>query len=135
MYRRKNGTILSVYFIDDKILSETHRNISSEDESKYYNKLIKRKKIIINEIYDINNKKFINSLINSKIKIRIVSEKIGDIIEKFNIYKNKWCKIEYLINTIILNNCIVNDVIYCDYIGYTLYINFYYLIIVIIFSS
>ena len=119
-----NGTVLSVYFIDDKILSETHRNISSEDESKYYNKLIKRKKIINNEIYDVNNKKFIDSLINSKIKIKIYSEKIGDIIEKFNIYKYKWCKIGYVIDNIILNNCILNNVIYCDYIGYTLYIDF-----------
>ncbi len=119
-----NGTVLSVYFIENKYLHDVKRNISSGDESKYYNKLINKKIINKNEIYDINNKQFIYKLINSKIKITIHSENISDIIEKFNIYKEKWCKIGYVVDNIILNNCIVNNVIYCDYIGYTLYIDF-----------
>ena len=118
------GKILSVYFIDDKVLCYIKRNISSEDESKYYNKLINKKIIIKNEIYDMNNKQFINKLIKSKIKISILSENINDIIEKFNLYKDKWYKSGFIVDNIILNNCIVNDVIYCDYIDNQLYIEF-----------
>lgn len=119
-----HGTVLSVYFIDDKFLYDIHRNISSEDESKYYNKLINRKIIIKNEIYDMNNKQFINKLIKSKIKISIQSENINDIIEKYNLYKDRLYKSAYIVDNIILNNCIVNDVIYCDYIDNQLYIEF-----------
>lgn len=119
-----HGTILSVYFINDKFLDDIERNISSEDESKYYNKLINKKIIIKNKIYDMNNKLFINKLIKSKIKISIQSENINDIIEKYNLYKDRWPKFAYIVDNIILNNCIVNDVIYCDYINNILYVEF-----------
>lgn len=119
-----HGTVLSVYFINDKFLYDIQRNISSEDESKYYNKLINKQIIIKNEIYDMNNKQFINKLIKSKIKISIRSENINDIIEKYNLYKDRWSKYAYIVDNIILNNCIVNDVIYCDYIDNNLYIEF-----------
>jgi hypothetical protein len=131
IYEGNGGKCLSVYYIDDyKMLCNNTRCIASEGEHKYYYNLIKNKIIVENEIYDMNNQKIISKLINSKIKKTIHSKNISEFIEKFEMYKDKcMCNApkEYIVDNIILKNCILDDVIYCDYVDDTLYIEFYYI--------
>jgi hypothetical protein len=115
----RKGTYLSVHYINYKIPYMKYINISTKGESNYWNKLLNKKIIVKNEIYDMNNKQFINKQIKYKNKITIDVETISDIIKKFKIYKDTCCNIEYIVNNIILNNCILNDEIYCNYFDFS----------------
>ena len=117
--RNLKGTYLSVHYIKYKIPYMKYINISTEGESNYWNKLLNKKIIKKNEIYDMSNKQFINKLIKYKNKLTIDVETISDIIKKFKIYKDTCCNIEYTIDNIILNNCILNKEILCDYFDFS----------------
>ena len=103
---------LYVYYIDDnKCLEYEQRFISTEHESWYYNKLIKKKIIENNTIYNLNDKKFQKMLNHNKNKFKIHSEYNSYFKQKYDNYKNK--NYSSIID-IILENCILNDEIYCD---------------------
>lgn len=108
----QNNYNLSVYYIDnDKCLEYEKRFISTEHESWYYNKLIKKKIIENNTIYNLNDKKFQKMLNHNKNKFKIHSEYNSYFKKKYDNYKNK--NYSSIID-IILENCILNDEIYCD---------------------
>ena len=111
------STMLNIYYIDNKCLICKKKRISDE-EYDYYIELIQN-----NTIYDINDEKFIKKLIESKYKINInYSENINDIIDKYNEFINN--SLEYKIYYLLLTNCIVNDIVYCNKINNIIHFDF-----------
>ena len=103
---------LLIYYIDNyKWVSCERRVISNECESWYYDKLIKKKVIENNTIYNLNDKIFIKLLNNYKKNIKIHSEYNSYFKEQYDIYKDK--NYNSIID-VVLENCIFNDEIYCD---------------------
>ena len=103
---------LLIYYIDsDKCVNYERRVISNKCESWYYEKLIQKKVIENNTIYNLNDKKFIKLLNNYKKNIKIHSEYNSYFKEQYYIYKAE--NYNSIID-VVFENCIFNDEIYCD---------------------
>lgn len=103
---------LLIYYIDNyKCVKYERRVISNKCESWYYDKIILKKVIENNTIYNLNDKKFIKLLNNYKKNIKIHSEYNSYFKEQYYIYKDT--NYNSIID-VVLENCIFNDEIYCD---------------------
>jgi len=94
-------------FIDNFI--DEYKISYSADEFQYIEKLINKKIISINEIYDINSTKFINKINKTKFKINI--EYFDKIYQQKKPDFNE-CDINEKINYLFYNNMILNDCLY-----------------------
>lgn len=127
---RIDENVINTYYISNKdlkedILQKDWFKKTENDRTDYISQLIKNDVIKNYVIYNFNDTGFIKSLNRHKIKINIenIDEDMPNIIEKFKEYKRD-NNIEYKIDKILCNNCILNDEIYCEYMCDILRITF-----------
>jgi len=98
----------------NNLICEYEININVADELQYFNKLISKKIVCLDKIYDINSSSFINKI--NKEKLTIIVENYDDF--KTHHIKIKNTELEYfkIIDTIrqlFHCNTIINDSLYC----------------------
>tara|TARA_B100001540_G_scaffold308214_1_gene322564 strand:- start:11088 stop:12332 length:1245 start_codon:yes stop_codon:yes gene_type:complete len=121
---------INTYYINDEkeidqiFLQTNWFKKDAYDNSDYISKLLKNNVIQDGMIYDFNDSRFIKKLNKHKDKINITytDENIIDMISKFKTLDQN--NVEFRINRMLYNNCLLHEEIYCDYINNTLYIEF-----------
>jgi hypothetical protein len=98
----------------NNLICEYEININVADELQYFNKLISKKKVCLDKIYDINSSSFINKI--NKEKITITVENYDDFKSHLINIKNielEYFKIIDTIRQLFHCNAIINDSLYC----------------------
>lgn len=111
---------IKIYFIsngilEDEIIRKDWFQRTDVDSNDYLSVLLRTGVITDNAVYDFNDTVFIRTLDRCKehVTIDFDEEEMLDMINKFHDYKER-NRIEYKIDKILCNNCILNKEIYCD---------------------
>ena len=110
-YENENEYVFDDYIIISEVISPF-----VADDLQYFHKLISKKIVLLDKIYDINSNEFNNKITKTKFNIKIENfeqfkQNIASSLEKK--CERVYCKILQKIRQVFYCNMIINDELYC----------------------